>query len=109
MGGLTGFSFFPALAGKEQDLPLFSKLLQKLHSLFQPPIVETDQGIVQDDGGLGHQGLGRRQPGAEIQGIHGAVAAPEGIPEEAIFLGAGEQMQALRQGQPGIPTLRQGV
>ena len=54
--------FFPALAGEEEDLFVFAQLPEQRHGLFQPPVVKTHQGIVQDQGRLRGQLLPEGQP-----------------------------------------------
>ena len=66
----------PALAGKEQDLPLLAKLCQIVQRLVQALVVEGQQGIVQDQRGIllcRQHHLADSKPCGQIQLIGGAA------------------------------------
>ena len=84
-----------ALAGEEDHLPALGFFPEDPQGGFQTVIVKTDQGIVQDQGGLGRQLLGDCQPQGQIQLVRRAGTAPLGGAEGVLSGGAGVDGQVL--------------
>ena len=95
------------VAGEEEHLALLGELLQECHGRLQAGVVKAEQGVVQDQRGLGGDSLGHGQAEGKVQLIRRSLTAPESLPQGVFLRAAGAEGQVRIQAQPVVFPLGQ--